>query len=124
MPEVELEQTRGSAGGAADNLASARRVVDDRRADPAAGGAVGRQNLARAQISDAESVLECLRHLLTVLNSSVCQRHDLVVEYLLLRHQLAVLTRPTRTRPRARLRLWDKLHWVLARRSALAGVST
>src|SRR5438094_5491074 len=86
--------------------------------------AVGRQNLARAQISDAESVLECLRLLLTVLNSSVCQRHDLVVENLLLRHQLAVLTRPTRTRPRARLRLWDKLHWVLARRSALAGVST
>ena len=85
---------------------------------------VGRQNLARAQISDAESVLECLRLLLTVLNSSVCQRHDLVVENLLLRHQLAVLTRPTRTRPRARLRLWDKLHWVLARRSALAGVST
>jgi len=39
-----------------------------------------------------------------------------VVENLLLRHQLAVLTRPTRTRPRARLRLWDKLLWVLARR--------
>src|SRR2546430_4743772 len=35
---------------------------------------------------------------------------------LLLRHQLAVLTRPTRTRPRARLRSWDKLLWILARR--------
>jgi hypothetical protein len=35
---------------------------------------------------------------------------------LLLRHQLAVLTRPTQTRQRARLRLWDKLLWVLARR--------
>jgi putative transposase len=39
-----------------------------------------------------------------------------VAENLLLRHQLAVLTRPTRTRPRARLRTWDKLLWVLARR--------
>jgi hypothetical protein len=36
-------------------------------------------------------------------------RQDLVAENLLLRHQLAVLTRPTRTRPRARLRVWDKL---------------
>ena len=43
-------------------------------------------------------------------------RQDLVLENLLLRHQLAVLTRPTRTRPRTRLRLWDKLLWVLARR--------
>ena len=43
-------------------------------------------------------------------------RQDLVLENLLLRHQLAVLTRPTRTRPRAQLRLWDKLLWILARR--------
>jgi hypothetical protein len=43
-------------------------------------------------------------------------RHDLVLENLLLRHQLAVLTRPTRTRPRVRLRTWDKLLGVLARR--------
>src|ERR671938_914735 len=43
-------------------------------------------------------------------------RQDLVAENLLLRHQLAVLTRPTRARPRARLRAWDKLLWVLARR--------
>jgi putative transposase len=42
-------------------------------------------------------------------------RQDLVLENLLLRHQLAVLTRPTRTRPRTRLRLWDKLLWVVAR---------
>jgi hypothetical protein len=41
---------------------------------------------------------------------------DDVVENLLLRHQLGVLTRPTRTRPRARLRAWDKLVWVVARR--------
>src|SRR5947208_12626432 len=43
MPEVELEQARGSVGGAADDLASARRIVDDRRADPAAGGAPQRR---------------------------------------------------------------------------------
>jgi hypothetical protein len=42
--------------------------------------------------------------------------HDLVIENLLLRHQLAVLTRPTRSRPQARLHLWDKLLWILARR--------
>lgn len=41
---------------------------------------------------------------------------DLVIENLLLRHQLAVLTRPTRRRPRARLRNWDTLVWLLARR--------
>ncbi len=40
---------------------------------------------------------------------------ELVLENLLLRHQLAVLTRPTRSRPRARFRLRDKLLWILAR---------
>jgi hypothetical protein len=40
----------------------------------------------------------------------------LLGENLLLRHQLAVLTRPTRSRSPARLRLWDKLLWILARR--------
>jgi len=44
------------------------------------------------------------------------QREDLVLENLLLRHQLAILTRPTRTRPRIQLRTWDKLLWVLAYR--------
>jgi hypothetical protein len=39
-----------------------------------------------------------------------------VLENLLLRHQVAVLTRPTRSRRRARLCTWDKLLWVLARR--------
>ena len=43
-------------------------------------------------------------------------RQDLVLENLLLRHQLAVLTRPTRTQPRTQLRSWDKLLWILARR--------
>src|SRR5262249_20808904 len=47
---------------------------------------------------------------------AVCRRHgDLVVENLLLRHQLAVLTRPTRRR-RVRFRRLDKLLWVLIRR--------
>ena len=36
-------------------------------------------------------------------------RQDLTLENLLLRHQLAVLTRPTRRRSHARLRVWDKL---------------
>jgi hypothetical protein len=47
--------------------------------------------------------------LLTAVRAVVRPRQDLVLENLLLRHQLAVLTRPTRHRPTARLRLWDKL---------------
>jgi hypothetical protein len=47
---------------------------------------------------------------------AACRSHsDLVVENLLLRHQLAVLTRPTRRR-RCRFRSVDKLLWVLVRR--------
>ena len=60
--------------------------------------------------------LELLWLLLTTVLAALRPRHDLVLENLLLRHQLAVLTRPTRTRPRARLRTWNKLLWVLARR--------
>ena len=45
---------------------------------------------------------------------SVASRPTWPLENLLLRHQLAVLTRPTRKRPRLRRR--DKLFWVLARR--------
>jgi len=54
--------------------------------------------------------------LLTTVLAWARPRPDLVLENLLLRHQLAVLSRPTRTRPRARLRALDKLLWVLARR--------
>jgi len=61
-------------------------------------------------------VLELLWRLVTTVLAWLRPRQDLVLENLRLRHQLAVLTRPTRTRPRARLRLWDKLLWVLARR--------
>ena len=55
---------------------------------------------------------------ITALLAAVRLSQDLFLENLLLRnqHQLEVLTLPTRTRPRARLRRWDKLLWVLARR--------
>jgi len=65
-------------------------------------------------------VLELLVLLLLAVHGLVRPRQDLVVENLLLRHQLAVLTRPTRTRPRLRLRTWDKLLWILARRFCAA----
>jgi len=58
-------------------------------------------------------MIECLLLLVAVLRAAVCDRSALVAENLLLRHQLAVLTRPTRQRPRLRAR--DKLLWVLAR---------
>jgi hypothetical protein len=76
---------------------------------------VGGQNLARPQIGDAEGVPELLWLLLTTVLAWLRPRQDLVLENVLLRHHLAVLTRPTRTRPRARLRVWDKLLWILAR---------
>src|SRR5947209_7538340 len=81
---------------------------------------VGGQNLARAYIGDAEGVLDLLWLLLTTVLAWLRPRQDLVLENLLLRHQLAVLTRTTRTRPRARLHVWDKLLWVLARQLCTA----
>ncbi|CAA9239703.1 MAG: hypothetical protein AVDCRST_MAG77-1460 [uncultured Chloroflexi bacterium] len=48
---------------------------------------------------------------------AACRRHgDLVAENLLLRHQLAVLTRPTRQRRWVGFRRLDKALWVLVRR--------
>src|SRR5438067_1354738 len=67
-------------------------------------------------IGDAEGGFEFVWLLFTTVLTWARPRQDLVLENLLLRHQLAVLTRPTRTRPRARLRIWDKLVWILARR--------
>jgi transposase InsO family protein len=61
-------------------------------------------------------VLELLWLLGTTALAWVRPRQELALENLLLRHQLAVLTRPTRSRPRARLRTRDKLLWILARR--------
>ena len=56
-----------------------------------------------------------MRLALIVLRASCRSRTDLVLENLLLRHQLAVLARPTRRR-RIRLRRLDRLLWVLLRR--------
>ena len=58
-------------------------------------------------------MIECLPLLVAVLRATVCDRSDLFAENLLLRHQVAVLRRPTRQRPRLRAR--DELLWVLAR---------
>ena len=57
---------------------------------------MGGQNLARAPISNLGCVLELLWLLLTTVLVWARPRHALVLETLLLRHQLAVLTRPTR----------------------------
>jgi len=61
-------------------------------------------------------MLDLLCLLLTTVLAWMRSRQDLVLENLLLRHQLTVLTRSTRTRRPARLRAWDKLLWILARR--------
>src|SRR5258708_9939774 len=61
-------------------------------------------------------MLEVVRLLFATVLAWVRPRQHLVLENLLLRHQLAVLTRPTRTRPHVRVRTWDKLLWVMARR--------
>ena len=63
-------------------------------------------------IGDAEGVLELLWLLVTAVLAWARPRQGLILENLLLRHQLAVLTRPTRPRPRTRLCLWDELVWV------------
>jgi transposase InsO family protein len=59
-------------------------------------------------------MLELLVLLLGALRAGPRSRADLAAENLLLRHQLAVVARPTRKRPPLRGR--DKLLWVLARR--------
>jgi putative transposase len=58
-------------------------------------------------------MLEYLFLLLSLMRATMRDREALVAENLLLRHQLAVLTRPTRKRPRLRAR--DKLFWVVVR---------
>jgi hypothetical protein len=55
-----------------------------------------------------------LAALFDLLRASLRSRRALVLENLLLRHQLAVMARGTRRRPPLRRR--DKLVWVLARR--------
>jgi hypothetical protein len=56
---------------------------------------VGRHNLGRVEIGDPEGVFELLSLLLTTILAGVRPRQELVLEHLLLRHQLAVLARPT-----------------------------
>src|ERR671933_917732 len=58
-------------------------------------------------------MLEYLLLLLSLIRATLRDREALVTENLLLRHQLAVLTRATRRRPRLRAR--DKLFWVVVR---------
>jgi hypothetical protein len=61
-------------------------------------------------------VFELFALLLAAIRAAARRRGDLIAENLLLRHQLAVLTRPTRRRPRVRFRRLDQLLWVLVRR--------
>src|SRR5438093_7285981 len=56
-------------------------------------------------------MLEYLHLLVALLRAALASRGNLVAENLLLRQQLAVLTRPTRKRPRLRAR--DRLFWMV-----------
>lgn len=64
---------------------------------------------------DALEMLDLLLLTRAMLQATCRSRGDLVLENLLLRHQLIVLTRPTRRR-RVRFRSLDQLLWVLLRR--------
>src|SRR3989442_7115391 len=87
--------------------------IDNIKAPPAA---VGGQIPARAvaTMGHAAGMLELLTLLLGVVPAALRSRRALVLENLLLRHQLAALTRPARKRPAIRRR--DRLVWILARR--------
>src|SRR5215204_1560434 len=61
----------------------------------------------------AETMLDYLLLLVAFARATVGSRAELAVENLLLRQQLAVLTRPTRKR--SRLRRCDKLFWLMIR---------
>jgi hypothetical protein len=61
-------------------------------------------------------MLELLWLLVTTALAWMRPRQDLAREHLLLCHQFAVLTRPTRARPRPGLRARDKLLWAPGRR--------
>jgi hypothetical protein len=58
-------------------------------------------------------MLELIALLLAVIPAALRSRRDIVLEHLLLRHQLVVAARPKR---RPRLRTWDQLLWLLGRR--------
>ena len=67
----------------------------------------------RAVGHDLRAVLEYLLLLFSLIRATLRDREALVAKNLLLRHQLGVLTRPTRKRPRLCAR--DKLFWAVAR---------
>ena len=58
------------------------------------------------RIGDAYAMLDVLWVFLTAVQAAMRPRQDLVLENLLLHHQVAVLTRPTRRRSPARFRYW------------------
>jgi hypothetical protein len=64
----------------------------------------------------AGHLLQWIVLLLAALRAPCRRRGDPIAEHLLLRHQLAVLTRPTRRRPRGRFRRLGTLLLVLVRR--------
>jgi hypothetical protein len=57
-------------------------------------------------------MLDSLLLFATLFRTGLRRHGELEAEHLLLRHQLAVLTRPTRKRPQ--LRAGDRLFWVVA----------
>ena len=67
-----------------------------------------------SRIVHPPGMLELLVLLLRAVRAGLRSRADLVAENLLLRHQLAVLARPTRKRPPLRTR--DKPLWLTVRR--------
>jgi hypothetical protein len=79
-------------------------------------GGVGRQNFARDRSAMLRICLAFSGCRLRPFWHGHVRARTLCSRTCSLRHQLAILTRPTRTRPRARLRLWDKLLRILARR--------
>jgi putative transposase len=75
---------------------------------------VSRQNLIRSKIVDGrvgsgDTRRDMLLALAATLRSALKTRHDLVLENLALRHQVAVLIQLDR---RPRFRLWDRLLWI------------
>jgi len=58
-------------------------------------------------------MLELLRVLLPALTALFRERHDLVIENLLLRHQLQIALR---SRPRPRFKSEDRFFWLVVRR--------
>ncbi len=68
----------------------------------------------RWAVGHACVVRDLLLVVLAALRAACRRRGDLVLENLLLRHQFAVLTRPTRQRRRGGFRRLDKALWVLA----------